>query len=291
MTKLTRSTIQWNSGIMLGWNSSGTMKGIMHPRNKNTTSTNEHDPELYHGFRGTTDRNISSFFPESSNNRRKSKPHQPRATSTRREYFEPQKDFSVEFLEYIRTLSKRDFEHAIPDITDPNQQIPGTPVDKNNNPIYPLKPGGALRRPVGDQNGRVPGGYEVFSPTIIDPHNSARPATVPRYLARQPNANTNRGVLRPSEGVSSFPATNLVDGQDAYNSRIRALTRTKVTPSEVDNFYEGNQQESSELPATESTSDRPTSVASSQGGPKRVTFAADVVNYERENKPSKKVDQ
>lgn len=286
MTKLTRSTIQWNSGIMLGWNSSGTMKGIMHPRNKNNSSTHEHDPaELYHSFRGTTDRNNSSFFPETpnGNNRRKSKPH-PRTTSTRREYFEPQKDFSVEFLEYVRSLSKRDFEHAVPDNTNTYQQML---VDRNNNPVYPLRPGAALRRPVVDPYST--NNNQFFSPTIVETHNLTRPATVPRYTARQPNANNNRGVLRPSEGVSSFPVQNLENSQDDYNSRVRALTRTKVTPSEIDNSYGDSQQES--FSATGSPSDRPVSAASSQGGPKRVTFAADVVNYERENKPSKKVNQ
>lgn len=318
MSKLTRKTIPWNSGAMLGWNRGRRMNRIMDPpNNAQVQIMHEPDEAEYKEIKksGPNNRHIvSSFFPYSGDGGNRAAERDGASTRaiqqphcSRRPIYEPQKDFSPEFLEYLHNLSNRDFEHA-DDAQNNNLKQNQASIDRiYSNGINSSDPN-TCKSKLRDSQQKLNciHGYQIFG-TPSSPSRGAlnwRPSTVPRYLSRKEAGKNNeinpRSIVKPAGQLEA-------EG----TSKEKPLTRTRVTPSEVDNAVDSQENmenvrkvDSSNLEQSKSCeqasfstsfttprdddSERPSSSASSSGS-KRVTFAADVVNYERENKPAKKV--
>lgn len=262
MTKLTRK-IQWNSGAMLGWAKIDTNNTM------NQSSISDQNETLSRSVPKKASKTMSSsaYFPQPSagdtrGRRRIYRTPQPGSPSQRT--YHPQTEFSKEFLEYLKTFSNRDFEHA---------------VDINNNIVTGDKVAKTAKDTVGWK-----------SPVEDILRARYRPTTVPSYRPKHVWDQNNRIVMKTLDHHGAGEVqTDVAAAQSA-------LQKSKVTSSQIEYLFEGSESDSP--PVTPQSvdeadlADRPVSSISSgsgQGGSKRVSFAADVINYERENKPTKKV--
>ncbi|CAL8072900.1 unnamed protein product [Orchesella dallaii] len=174
-------------------------------------------------------------------------------------------DVANKFLESLENLTRKDFEHAA-----------GIEDSRNGNTM------------------------------TVPPRPPTPPTLTSASLVKKLGGNSKFGVLqaRPSTAPNSIQRKSRRSGRPgsaSNNGPHRALTKTKlVQPAAKQKGVEGvgtprlgstnasaasSANTSNSALAFETDSDRPDSASSVN---RRVTFAADVVNYEREAKPSKK---
>ncbi|ODN05507.1 hypothetical protein Ocin01_01183 [Orchesella cincta] len=165
-------------------------------------------------------------------------------------------DVANKFLESLASMTRKDFEHAAALEDSRNGNLPASPRP-------PTPPVSGAKKSAGNSR------FVVLQ---------GRPASAPIGNRRSQRNGRPSSASGPHRALTK---TKLVS--PAFKHKALELVKSKPVSANASVVSSANTSNSAL--AFESDSDRPDSASSVN---RRVTFAADVVNYERENKPSKR---